>query len=77
MVDASLRCEETFSSPAINSPVERRAYQELLPQFCHAYQDRALVEDSRIIVNMLQLEEHYVPSKNFYTVRTLRGGGGL
>jgi len=37
-----------------------------MSQFCCAYKDRAILEDSRVLQNMLELEEFYMPSPNLY-----------
>jgi len=37
-----------------------------MSQFCCAYKDRAILEDSRVLQNMLELEDFYVPSPNLY-----------
>ena len=37
-----------------------------MSQFCCAYKDRAILEDSRVLRNMLELEEFYMPSPNLY-----------
>ena len=37
-----------------------------MSQFCCAYKDRAILEDSRVLRNMLELEEFYIPSPHLY-----------
>ena len=37
-------------------------FQELLPAFCNAYEDPAILNDARVLANMLWVESHYVPS---------------
>ena len=36
--------------------------QELLPAFCNAYEDPAILGDARVLANMLWVEAHYVPA---------------
>ena len=37
-------------------------FQELLPAFCNAYEDPAILGDARVLANMLWVEAHYVPA---------------
>ena len=64
MVD-TLRCEESFT-PETPVLLPHSDYQELLPQFCRAVKDRAILGDNRVFANMLRLERHYVPSTGHY-----------
>ena len=52
-----LLCEEVFHTPLL----QERDYQELIPQFCRAYRDSAILEDARVFKNMLRLEPAYTP----------------
>ena len=46
MVDATLRCNEVFRSPGHNmASANGASYQDLLPSFCQAYRDCALLGD--------------------------------
>ena len=38
-------------------------YQGLIPQFCSSVRDRAILQDQRVLRNMLMLEGHYVPNR--------------
>lgn len=68
MVDASLRCDETFRSPlAADTPSGLGGgHHHLLPHFCRAYDDRTILGDRRVISNMLALETFYVPGRKHY-----------
>ena len=56
MVDATLRCNEVFRSPGHNmASANGASYQDLLPSFCQAYRDCALLGDRRVLLNMLRL----------------------
>ncbi len=51
-----------FFSPFSIGHLSHEDYQELVPQFCSSYRDRALADDVRVFRNMLRLEPHYSAS---------------
>ena len=58
--------EETSNTAAAstraNMEMNRASnYQELMPQFCHALKDKAILGDLRVMRNMLRLEPYYQP----------------
>ena len=61
--------EEVFRSPLL----QERDYQEILPQFCRAYRDAAILEDSRVFRNMKRLEAAYTPPGAEASYRATQG----
>lgn len=60
----SLHCEETLTETPIL--VEHNRYQDNLPQFSQAFQDNAILGDTRVLKDMLWLEEFYLANANHY-----------
>lgn len=72
MVD-TLRCDETFTTAGSpDTPVlrPRSEVSDLVPQFCRAVQDRAILRDHRVLTNMLQLEGFYMATLKHYHTGT-------
>jgi hypothetical protein len=65
-----LRCEEVLHrSPEVFDENRSRLSEVDTPpppHFCHAYKDKAILDDSRVFGNMLQLEEFYLPDLSHY-----------
>ena len=57
MASDDLRCDEVLTQD-LNS--------QDLSQFCCAYKDGAILNDSRVFQNMLELEDFYLPDSNSY-----------
>jgi hypothetical protein len=72
MVD-TLRCDEVLSPARHSTPIRRAAtdtatYHDLLPHFCHAYRDRVILGDRRVLKNLLELEAFYAASLDHYHI---------
>jgi hypothetical protein len=75
MVD-TLRCDEVLSPARHSTPIVHviydhrtttgASYHDLLPHFCHAYRDRAILDDQRVFQNLLELENFYRTSIDHY-----------
>jgi hypothetical protein len=51
------------------------SYQDLLPHFCHAYRDRAILDDQRVFQNLLELETFYTAKLDHYQLLQVTCGG--
>lgn len=60
---ADLRCNEVLT---IDDHHNSRFVEQQDEHFCPAYKDRAILDDSRVFRNMLELEEFYLPQLNLY-----------
>ena len=75
MVD-TLRCDEVLSPARHSTPIVHvlydrnvtaaATYHDLLPHFCHAYRDRAILDDQRVFQNLLELETCYMAKLDHY-----------
>lgn len=57
----TLRCNETMESP-MNHDIS-------YPHFCRAIKDRAILEDARVLSNLLSLEGCYIPDMEWSYTR--------